>query len=135
MTGKFKVLAGIAVFVGIVLGLLYVPFWAWQSLKIYSAESTGKAELAQARYNRQIIAETAEQEKLAAKFKKETAIINAEGIAEANRIIADGLGGAEGYLRYLWIQSISENEQSPTIIYVPTEAGLPLLEAGRLGDQ
>ena len=44
-------------------------------------------------------------------------------------VVADGLGGPEGYLRYLWIHAM-ENEKA-TVIYIPTEAGLPILEAGK----
>lgn len=54
-------------------------------------------------------------------------------MAEANRIVADGLGGPEGYLRYLYIESLKEaRAQGAQVIYVPTEAGLPILEASRL---
>ena len=44
-------------------------------------------------------------------------------------IVAEGLGGPEGYLRYLWINKLGENDQD--VIYIPTEAGIPILEAGR----
>ena len=40
------------------------------------------------------------------------------------------LGGPDGYLRYLQIQAIDAKDAS--IIYVPTEGGLPLLESSRL---
>lgn len=33
-------------------------------------------------------------------------------------------------LRYLWIQGLQEGA-TPQVVYVPTEAGLPILEAGR----
>lgn len=36
----------------------------------------------------------------------------------------------EAYLRYLWVQELSDNRNS--VIYVPTETGLPILEASRL---
>jgi hypothetical protein len=55
-------------------------------------------------------------------------IARAKGVAEANQIIADSLKNNEAYLRYLWIDKLSDNQN---VIYVPTEAGLPLLEAGR----
>ena len=66
------------------------------------------------------------------KIKQETAkaeaeVIRARGVAEANRIISDSLKGNESYLRYLWIDKLSDNQN---VIYVPTEAGLPILEAG-----
>jgi hypothetical protein len=40
------------------------------------------------------------------------------------------LGGPEGYLRYLQIQALEDSKAS--LIYVPTEAGLPVTEARRL---
>lgn len=62
--------------------------------------------------------------------------LGALGVAEANRIVADGLGGPEGYLRYLHIESLKEaRAQGAQVIYVPTEAGLPILEASRLKPQ
>jgi len=37
--------------------------------------------------------------------------------------------GNESYLRYLWIDHL--DKVTGQIVYVPTEAGLPILEAGR----
>ena len=61
----------------------------------------------------------------------------AEGIASANKIIAEGLGGPAGYLRWKFIEMLEETSNNPgrTIIYIPTEAGLPILEAGRRDKQ
>ena len=53
----------------------------------------------------------------------------AKGVAEANRIIGESLKGNESYLRYLWIQNLESGSNS--VVYVPTEAGLPILEAGK----
>lgn len=47
----------------------------------------------------------------------------------SNKIIGASLKENEAYLRYLWINGRESN--NPTVIYVPTEAGLPILEAGR----
>ena len=58
-------------------------------------------------------------------------ITRAKGVAQANKIIGDSLKENEAYLRYLWINGLESN--NPTVIYVPTEAGLPILEAGRRG--
>lgn len=48
-------------------------------------------------------------------------------------VIANGLGGPEGYLRYLAIQAMNEQAHSAnsTTVYVPTEAGIPITEAAR----
>jgi len=56
-------------------------------------------------------------------------IERAKGVAEANKIIGESLKGNEAYLRYLWIQSLSDGHSET--IYVPTEANLPVLEATR----
>ena len=55
----------------------------------------------------------------------------AKGVAAANKIIGDSLHGNEAYLRYLWIDGLREHGKGAAVIYVPTEAGLPILEAGR----
>lgn len=55
--------------------------------------------------------------------------MRAEGVAKANKIIGDSLKGNEAYLRYLWIDKLEGSKQQ--VIYVSTETGLPLLEAGK----
>lgn len=52
----------------------------------------------------------------------------ARGTAEANRIVAESI--TEPYLRYLYINQLADT--SNQVIYLPTEAGLPILEAPRL---
>jgi regulator of protease activity HflC (stomatin/prohibitin superfamily) len=127
---------GIAVFVGIIGGTVYL----WQDLKVYSREMSGKATLREAEWSRQVAIEEARAAnesatlQAEARIKQETAIaqaeiIRAEGVAESNRIIGEGLKENEQYLRYLWIDKVAGS--SNQIIYVPTEAGLPLTEAGK----
>ena len=50
-------------------------------------------------------------------------------MAAANEIIGQSLKNNEAYLRYLWIQNLESGSNS--VVYVPTEAGLPILEAGK----
>ena len=71
-----------------------------------------------------------------AKAKKDSAILlaqaeveRAKGVAQANKIIGDSLNNNEAYLKYLWIDSIAHTQDQ--IVYVPTEASLPVLEAGK----
>lgn len=90
----------------------------------------GKAELARAEFNRQIVTCEAVAKKESSKALADAEVIRAEGVAKANKIIGDSLYGNESYLRYLWIQTLDSN--NPTVIYVPTEANLPILEAKRL---
>lgn len=103
---------------------------AYNSMRVWNAETAGEAELAQARQNRQIATLEAEAKLESAKLLAQAEVERAKGVAEANRIVANGLGGPEGYLRYLYIENIAQSQGQ--IIYVPTEGGLPILEAGRL---
>lgn len=119
--------------VGIVFGILALValnMLVGPIYRVYSAGQTGKAELAQAEYNRQIIVRQAQAKKDAASLEAEAEVIRAEGVSKANKIVAEGLGGPEGYLRYLYIHMLEESHDKQ-ILYIPTEAGLPILEAGK----
>lgn len=102
---------------------------AYNSIRVWNAETAGEAELAQADSNLRIAVLKAQTMMDSAKLKADAEIARAKGVAEANKIVANSLGGPEGYLRYLYINNL-ENSKGQ-IIYVPTEAGLPILEAGR----
>lgn len=90
---------------------------------------SGQAELAKANYNRQIKTQEAHATLEASKHLANAEIERARGVAEANRIIGDSLKGNEAYLKYLWIHNLETGNNST--IYIPTEAGLPILEAGK----
>lgn len=100
------------------------------SYRVYSARKTGEAELAQADGNRQIRVQEAKARAEAAVYDAQAEITKARGVAQANKIMADSLGGPEGYLRWKYIEMLQETKPAQTI-YVPTEAGLPILEAGK----
>lgn len=117
-------------FLALLVALLFATVFGWQWFKVFSAEQSGKAELARAEGNRQIRVLEAQAQLDAASLTAQAEVIRAQGVANANQIVADGLGGPEGYLRYLYIDMLRENEGTQTI-YVPTEAGLPILEAGK----
>lgn len=117
--------------IGLVLCILLGAFiFGVQYFKVFVAEQTGKAELAQAEWNRQIIVRQAQAKLDASKLEAEAAVQHAKGVAESNKIIANDLGGPNGYLRFLYIQML-ENSADKQIIYIPTEAGLPILEASK----
>lgn len=103
--------------------------YTWPKYRVYSATMAGEAEYAQAEQNRRISILEAEAKLEAAKSLAAAEIERARGVAEANKIIGDSLKGNESYLRYLWIENLDKGGNS--VIYVPTEAGLPILEAGK----
>ena len=112
----------------ITLGL-WSLFFGGRIYNVWAEKKQGQAELARAEYNRHIKVFEAEAIKEAAKHLAQAEIERSKGVARANKIIGDSLKGNESYLRYLWIQGLQTNQMQT--IYVPTEAGLPILEAGK----
>ena len=99
---------------------------------VYQQRMAGEAELANAMYSKQVAVQSAQAKFDSAKLEAQTDIVRAGGIAQANKIVAQSLGGPEGYLRWKYIEMLQETAgKGQTVIYVPTEAGLPVLEAGR----
>lgn len=123
-----KLICGIVA--AIIFILVIIPMFIWPQYKVWEQGLAGKAELARAAQNRQIAIEAAKAKLESAGLEAKAEIERAKGVAEANKIIGDSLKGNEAYLRYLWIQGLQEGA-TPQVIYVPTEAGLPILEAGR----
>lgn len=96
-------------------------------IEVYQARKQGEAELARADSNRKIKIREAAAEQESAVCLAQAEVTRAKGVAEANQIIGDSLKGNECYLRYLWIQGLQTNQMQT--VYIPTEAGLPILEA------
>ncbi len=76
----------------------------------------------------------AEQESLQKEFEltkakkdAEIEVARAGGVAKSNEIIAESL--SEKYLRYRWIEGLQRSQVQ--VVYVPTEANLPIMEASR----
>jgi hypothetical protein len=115
--------------------LFLLIFFVWSLIavgKVYgvwSQRKEGEAELARAESNRQIKTLEAKSTEESAKYLAQAEIIRAQGVAEANKIIGQSLKENEAYLRYLWINGLQHGGNQ--IIYVPTEANLPILEASR----
>jgi len=98
----------------------------------YWAELHGKAEYAQAEQNRRITILEADAKKEAAVKLADAEIARARGVAEANRIIGQSLKENEDYLKYLWVTEVAGKDIDKTVVYIPTEANVPILEAKRL---
>ena len=132
MTDFAKVLLSICFLVLLVA----VGMWVFPLYGVWQQGLSGEAELARAKQNRQIRIEEAEARLEAARFESQAEVERARGVAEANDIIAGGLGGAEGYLRYLYIDMLRETGSvGRETIYIPTEAAMPIMEAGRLKER
>ena len=127
MNKNVKYIAILAILaVLVVAGLMFgLPLY-----NVWQQEMTGRAEFSRAEQNRKIKVEEARAEKESATFRAEAEIIRAEGVAKANEIIGGSLKDNKDYLTYLWIQALYD--ESNSVIYVPTEANLPILEASRM---
>lgn len=124
-------LGGLGWFLLVLVGIICLCMWGCPQYHVYQQGLVGAAKLKEAESSRQIAIQEAHAKHEAAKELAQAEIERAKGVAEANRIIGEGLKGNTEYLMYLWIHSIGERDNA-TIIYVPTENGLPILEAGRL---
>jgi len=116
----------------LIVGLFFGGWVVSKNVSVWSQRIEGEAELARAEQSRKIAIVEAQAKMESAKALAQADVERAKGAAEANRILGDSLKGNEDYLRYLWIQGLEHGGNAPTVIYVPTEAGLPLLEASRL---
>jgi regulator of protease activity HflC (stomatin/prohibitin superfamily) len=96
---------------------------------VWKQEMDGKAEFAKAEQNRKIKIEEAKANLEAEKLNAQAEIERAKGAAEAIRIENGSITPA--YIQYLWVRQQNANTNNK-IIYIPTEAGLPVLEAGRV---
>lgn len=114
-----------------IIAALFIPLMLWgcPQYSVWQQGLSGKAELSRAEYNRKIAIQEAEAKKAAASMLAEAEVERAKGVAAANQIISDSLKDNDEYLRYLWIDKLDSGQNQ--VIYVPTEAGLPILEAGK----
>lgn len=112
------------------IGLFWGASALYKPYNVWSYGMAGKAQLEQANWNREIIVREAQAKRDAAVALAQAEVERAKGVAQANKIIGDSLKDNEAYLRYLWIDNLQNDKNQ--VIYVPTEANLPILEANRL---
>lgn len=116
--------AGILFLVLVIVGNMSLMPHYW----VFHQHMEGKAQLAKAEYSKQIMVQDAMAREQSAKSLAQAEIIRAEGVAKANKIIGDSLQNNEAYLHYLWIHNLESGNHD--VVYIPTEAGLPIFEAG-----
>lgn len=96
---------------------------------VWSAHKQGQADLARAQNDQQIQVAKAKGRLQAAELNKEAEIIDASAVAKSVEIIGKALHDNHGYLQWKWIHMMEDTDNAT--IYVPTEASLPILEAGK----
>jgi len=120
--------------VAAIIGLIALMMWGYPKYNVYRQQMEGEAILAHAQSAKEVAVAEATAKLESAELLAQAEVKRAEGVAKANQIIGESLKGNEDYLRYLWIQNL-ENSKEHQVIYVPTECGLPILEASRLRKQ
>lgn len=140
MSNSRSIVPDLILWIGIPLALLGIIFGAmfgWAHFRLWKAEYTGrafelekmyvgKAILAEAEYSRSARVEQARAEKEAAQLT-----------ADAIEIVGEAAKAYPEYRQqefYLALGEAFREGQIDQIIYLPTEAGLPLTEAGKRGE-
>lgn len=115
-----SMLIAIAVVVGC---MIVIP-----NYRVWAEGKKGEAEYMRAEQNRKIKVEEAKANLEAEKLNAQAEVERAKGAAEAIRIENGSI--TPTYIQYLWVRQQNANTNN-RIIYIPTEAGLPILEAGK----
>jgi len=121
------VILGVLMFV---VALFALVMWGCPQYSVYSQRMEGESQLAHAEYSKKVQVQDAMGKLEAAKSLAAADVERAKGVAQSNEIIGKSLEKNEAYLKWLYIEAIKEKTGAETI-YIPTEAGLPILEAGR----
>ena len=120
---KLLFFVALAIVVVVIGSFIAIPYY-----NVWQQEMSGRAEFAKAEQNRKIKIEEAKANLEAEKLNAQAEIERAKGAAEAIKIENGSITPA--YIQYLWVRQQS-NLNDKTVIYIPTETNLPVLEASR----
>ena len=121
-------IAATAVICLFVLAMIAAIMFGYPRYKVWQQEMDGKAEFAKAEQNRKIKIEEARANLEAEKLNAQAEIERAKGAAKAIEIENGSI--TPTYIQYLWVRQQTDLNNK-TVIYIPTEGNLPILEAGR----
>ena len=124
--------AVLALFLGAV-AVIAIALVGLPTYNVYRKQMAGKAAYEQAVQDRRIRVLEAQAALDSARLTAQAEIERARGTNESNRIMSESLGGPDNYLRWAYIHMLQETagQGDRQIIYIPTEAGMPILEAGQ----
>jgi hypothetical protein len=119
---KWITLGILSIFLIIVLFLVGCPRY-----NVYSQRMEGEALLAHSQASKEVAVSEAKAKLESASLLARADTIRALGIARSNQIIGKSL--TQEYLHWFWIDNLEKNQNA--VIYVPTEANIPIMEANR----
>lgn len=123
---KLLVILTVAGAILLFIAIVVAMFLGLPRYNVWRSELKGKAEFVRAEQNRQIKIEEAKANLEAEKLNAKAEVERAKGAAEAIKIENGQL--TTTYIQYLWVRQQSNN-QIQKIVYIPTEASMPILEA------
>lgn len=103
--------------------------WGCPKYNVYTSEMSGRAEMAKAEQNRQILIEEAKAKLEAEKLNAAAEVERAKGMAEAMKVENGTLSAT--YNQYLFIRTLeklADKGSLPQIIYVPSEGLTPVMD-------
>ena len=120
-SNSFKVITLVVIaIIVIITAIAFIHPW----YKVWSQEMENKAELAKTEQNINKAKANLEIEKLNAQAEIE----KAKGAATAISLEKENI--TPSYIQYLWVKELGKG-RNKTIIYIPTETNLPILESTR----
>jgi regulator of protease activity HflC (stomatin/prohibitin superfamily) len=125
-TGIISIVSTITI---IIIGIIAGGMVGCPKYEVYQQRMAGEAILAHAQSSREVAVAEAKAKMESATLLAKAEVERAKGVAEANKIIGESLKNNEEYLRYLFVNNLENTKNQ--VIYIPTEANLPILEANR----
>jgi hypothetical protein len=107
----------------LLIGIIALGMWGCPQYEVYSQEQSGRAQLAKANQNREILVSQARAEKEAALLRSDAIKIMGQAAKDFPEYRQQEFIGA-------FAEAMKEGRISQ-IIYVPTEGNIPITEAGR----
>ena len=104
------------------LGISVAVAFGYPQYKVWEQSKAGEAALAKATQDRQIKVQEAEAEQEAASKQ-----------AEANRILGESIRQYPESMEQKWVEAIEKT--SNQVIYLPTEASVPITESARMAQK
>lgn len=113
-----------------ILGVLFVyPYYS-----VWSNRMVGEAELARSESSKRVLVESAKAKLEASKLEAEAEIERSRGLAKAIEIVGEKAKKYPEYRHQHFIDGFTEalrEGKISQVIYVPTEANIPILEASK----
>ena len=110
----------------IILAMVVLSMYGCPKWNVWRSQLAGRAEFLRAEQNRLIQIEEAKANLASQKLNSQAEVERAKGMAKSIEIENGKL--TKEYIQYLWVRNLDRLDGAK-VIYIPTEAGLPILEA------